>query len=136
MAAGIEGYLSVVLDKASSIDLTFSVTTTDGTAECELTVLLLKKCASLLQNNQCLYFAASSDYNGGKFNVTTPAFDKKAKLSVPKINRDALVETAEFFTATLVPPEGHSRLLVVVDPAFIEIVDGTGGLIQDLSDRC
>ena len=82
------------------------------------------------------HFAAPSDYIGGKFNVTIAAFDKKVKLSLPKINRDALVETAELFTATLVPPEGRSRLLVVVDTAFIEIVDGTGGLIQDVTDCC
>ena len=104
VAAGIEGYLSVVLDKASSVDLTFSVTTTDGTAECELTALLLKKGASLLQ-------------------VIS------AKNQQRCTSRDSRA-----FTATLVPPEGRCRLLVVVDTAFIEIVDGTGGLIQDLSD--
>ena len=104
MAAGIEGYLSVVLDKASSVDLTFSVTTTDGTAECELTVLLLKKGASLLQ-------------------VISAENQQRCT------SRDSRA-----FTATLVPPEGRCRLLVVVDTAFIEIVDGTGGLTQDLSD--
>ena len=87
-------------------------------------------------------YAAPCDYKGGTFNVTIPACKedrihacKKEATLLVKTEQNSLTEVDEDFKATLSLSPGVENVDVVVDTAFITIVDTTGEYIQSLTDN-
>ena len=83
----------------------------------------------------------SSDYYGGTFPVKIPACDenaiqackKEASVSV-KTKRNSSVEADEDFKATLSLSPVLENVNIVVDTAYVTILDRTGEYLQSLTD--
>ena len=83
----------------------------------------------------------SSDYYGGTFPATIEACDesmiqdckKKTSVSV-KTNRNSSLEVDEDFKATLMLSPVLENVNIVVDTAYVTILDTTGEYLQSLTD--
>ena len=125
-------YISIVLDRKVAGSITFTVNTTDNTAnKCEWMWIMCKFCS---RTEFATYFTtlflltaivASEDYAIVSNTVTIPAGERHASPLL-LILKDNLTEEDEYFKATLTLHNTPFKVEVGPDPAFVTIIDATG----------
>ena len=124
--------ISIVLDRKVAGSITFTVNTTDITAnKCEWMWIMFKFCS---RTEFATYFTtlflltaivASEDYAIVSNTVTIPAGERRASPLLFAL-KDNLIEEDEHFKATLTLHSTPFKVEVGPDPAFVTIKDTTG----------